>query len=334
MATNDVIPQEAQGIAQVAPEARAAVKEALLGPGMKRLTMQRQSAYIDLKNSGRLKPATIINFNPISLKVEDGHVPWRIPGCNDKLKKGITIEHDGRTYQAAYFTVREPSFVPWIRDVQKPSDEGENPNAEYDAKFILPIELADQYRIQYTSPAFLPMGGVIVLEGDIHSFTKAKTIRVPKSSRLPDGTRSYFSEEADLLKELSATLDMQKAFCTFMLQQGDEYNQDDLNRKNITACHRIWAQFALDMGWKQVAPPWMNAQLDSEEACKGCGKGKSRSDAWFCACGRPYNPYAAFMAGENVPESYLFALKGKELEDVMKELNRREELRAKFRAKS
>jgi len=332
MLSNEPISQESQGIAQVAPEARAAVREALLGPGMKRLQLQRQSAYLDLKNSGRLKPATVINFNPVSLLVDDGHVPWRIPSAMDTAKKGLAVEYGGKRYQAAVFTVREPAFVPWIRDVRPPSDEGENPSSEYDAKFILPLELMDQYRLSYNDPVGqIQMGGVLVFEGDVHAFTKSKTLHVPRFTTLPDRTRSYFSEEVDLQKELAAVLAMQKAYCQHMIQQGDEYNQDDAQRKNITPVHRLWARFAIDMGWKEVQPAWMNATLDSDEACQGCGKGKKRTDAWFCECGRPYNAYAAFMAGENVAESFLFALKGKELEDVLKELARREALKARFR---
>jgi hypothetical protein len=334
--SEEMIDPNSQGLAQVAPEARALVKEALMGPGMRRLKQQRESAYIDLKNSGRLKPATILNFNPVSLKVDDGHVPWRVPAAIDKLKKSITLEHGGRTYEASIFTVREPSFVPWIRDVRPPSDEGENPSSEYDPVFILPLELLDQYRIMYTEAAGqILMGGVIAFEGDLSTFKNVKeTIRVPQFTTLPDRKRSYFSKEVDFAEELKTTLDMQKAYCQRMIQQGDEYFQDEVQAKNITAPHRIWAQFAMTMGWKQVAPAWMNAQLESEESCKGCGKGKKRTDAWFCDCGRPYNPFAAFMAGENVPESYLFSLKGKELDKVLAELGRREELKARFRAAS
>jgi hypothetical protein len=327
---------EATAMKELDPAAREVIKQANLGPGMKRLTMQRESAYMDLKNSGRLKACTVVNLNPLSLKVEDTHVPSRVPAGNDPLGKRIIIEHGGRKFQASFLTIREPSFVAWIRDVHKPADEGENASAEYDPKWVLPLEAVDQYRIQYTQPQFTPMGGVLAFEGDIHALKEALkdegTIRIPTSSRLQDGTRSYFSKEVSVMKELAATLEMQKTFCMFMIQQGDEYDQDAEQRKNITPVHRLWLTFAMEMGWKQVAPPWMNATLDSEEACKGCGKGRTRQDAFFCSCGRPFNAYAAYMAGENVPESYLFALKGKEFDDVMKELAKRKKMMARFAA--
>lgn len=326
---------EQTNIADIADGARNVIKEATLGPGMKKLQLQRQSAYLDLKNSGRLKPCTIINFNPVSLKVDDGHVPWRVPAGTDS-DKSLKVKFGGREYRAAIFTVREPKFVPWIRDVRPPADEGENPASEYDAKFILPLELLDQYRISYCDPVGrIGMGGMLCFEGDVHAFTKnqEKTIRVPRFTTLPDRTRSYYSEEVSTGEALKETLEMQKVYCTQRIQEADEYNQDEMQRKNITPVHRIWAKFALAMGWKQVAPPWMSATLESEDVCVGCGKGRTRSDAWFCACGRPYNAFAAFMAGENVPESYLFALKGEEQANAMKELDRRQKIREKFTTK-
>lgn len=323
-------------IKELDTQAVQVIKQAHLGPAMKKLTMQRTSAYIDLMNSGRCRAATVINFNPVSLKVEDGNVPWRIPAATDKLKKSVEIEHGGRKYQAACFTIPKENarFVPWIRDVHRPSEDGENASAEYDAKFILPIEMIDQYKIQYSSPQFTPMGGVLAFEGDLHSFLKKETLRVPRSSRLPDGTRSYFCEEIDLATELASVLAMQKEYGTGMIQQGDEYFQDDDNRKNITPIHRIWAQFFIDMGWKQIAPLWMSANLEGEEVCKGCGKGKTRGDAWACTCGRYYNPLAAFLAGENVPESYIFSLKGKDLDQALAEMDRRQKIRARIAGSS
>lgn len=334
---NEPISQESQGLGVIAPEARDVVKQMLNGDAMDRLTMQRKSEYMDLMNSGRSKDSTVINFNPVSLKVEDQNVPWRIPAAPDKLGKKIKVEFDGQTYIASYFTLRKemPRFYAMIRDVNKPSDANENPTAVYDPKFITPLELMDQYRIQYTNPQFIPMGGVIVYEGDIHQFINdkgafAKTLRIPNSTRLPDGRRSYFSQEMSLMSELALTLDMQKSFCQGMITQGDEYNQDEQDRKNITSVHRIWLQYALDMGWKQNSSPWMSAQLDSEESCKGCGKGKTRKDAWACVCGRYYNPLAAFLAGQPVPESFIYALTGADFDKAATEMKRRNDIRIKL----
>lgn len=324
------------GVAQVAVEARAMIQEVYNGENMKALALKRRSALESLEATGQIKPCTVINFNPIALKLHDSYAAWTIPACTDKSAKRIKVEHEGKTYVGSYFTVREAQFVAWIRDVKKPADEGGNPTAEYDPKFVLPLEAANQYHIEYNTPEKQNMtGGVLVFEGDVHAFSKAKgnTLRVPKYKTLSDRTRSYFSEETELQLALKTTLDLQKASCQGVIQKGDEYNQDEKERKNITPPMRAWAQFSLEMGWKQQAPSWMNATLDSDESCKGCGAGKKKTGAVFCQCGRPYNALQAFLDGENVPEAYLYALKGKDLELAMAEMHRRDEIKAKFKPK-
>lgn len=324
-------------IAKVGPDAKAFIEGIQQGENMKKLAKQRVAAREALEVTGQVKPSTVINFNPVRLMLHDAYTKWTIPACTDKSAKRIKIEHGGNIYMGSYFTVREPAFVPWIRDVKAPADENGNPTPEFDAKFILPIELADQYHLEYNTQEKQNLtGGVLVFEGDVHTFTKAKgnVIRVPKYRMLSDQTRTYYTEEENIQAILKATLNQQKLTCQAIIQRGDEYNQDDDERKNITPPMRAWAQFSLDMGWKEVAPPWMNASLDSEESCKGCGKGKKKTGAFFCDCGRPFDAFAAFMAGENVPESYLFALKDKELEQVLAELGKREVLKAKFRPKA
>lgn len=325
------------GVAQVASEAKAMIQEMYNGAAMQKLALQRKSSYEALEVSGQIKPCTVINFNPVRLKLDDGHVPWTIPACTDKSAKRIKYVHEGKTFVGSYFTVREPSFCPWIRDVKAPTDDTGNPTADYDARWVMPLEKIYQFHSEYNTPEKQNLtGGVLCFEGDIHTFTKSKNdkLRVPKFRTLSDRTRSYYAEDVDLGEAVKGTLDLQKVTCQSIIQKGDEYDQDDTERKNITAPMRAWAQFSVDMGWKQQTPPWMNAMLDSEESCKGCGKGKKKTGAFFCECGRPFDAYVAFMAGENVPESYLFALKGKELDSVLEELGKREALKAKFRPKA
>jgi hypothetical protein len=324
----EVISGDSTGYAVISKDAQAAILGAVEGPGMKALRLKRQSSRIELEHSGRLKPATIINFNPVRLKVECGLINFTVPSCKDKPRKGITYTHNGKKYEAAVITVREPAVIPWTRDVKAPRMEDENPSTDFDVKWALPIELADQFRANYNDINGINMGGVIVYEGDIHAFAKTKTLRVPKYSTLPDRSRSYYSEETDFQSLVDSILSQQKIYTERMIQQGDEYDQSQnaIDRGNITPVHRIWAQYSLDMGWKQTTPRWLNSSLDTETSCKGCGAPVKRTDAFFCECGRPYNAYSAYMAGEHVPESYLAALKGKELEEVVKEMARRKKL--------
>lgn len=330
--SDEEIGKESTGFSVISADAKAAVAGAIDGPGMKALRLKRQSARIELQHSGRLKPATIINFNPVRLKVECGLINFSIPASTDKPKKGMTFTHADKKYEAAVVTVREPAMIPWLRDVKGPAMEDDNPITDYDVKWALPLELADNFRQTYNDISGINMGGVVVFEGDVHVFGKSKTLRIAKFTTLPDRSRSYYSEEVDFNVLVAGVLAQQKEYCERMIQQGDEYNQsqNDIDAKNITSVHRIWARYAIDMGWKQEAPPWMNAKFDSEESCKGCGEPRKRTDAHFCKCGRPYNAFSAFMAGESVPESYLFALKEEELAKVAKEMKRRKDIRTKL----
>ena len=321
--------EQSRSFADISQAAAVAVNEATQGAAMQQLTVKRKSAYIDLKHTGQLKPATVINFNPIALRVHDGHVRWRIPAATEENKKGVRVQYGKLTYEAAYFTVREPAFVPWITDVKKPAPEDENARGVYDARFIMPIELLDQYRREYTDPSRNLTGGVIVIEGDIHAFTKNKgTILIPDTVRKPDRSLTYFSKEANYQEVLAASLDMQKSRCEFMIQQGDEYDQNEQERKNITPVHRAWYSFAIKMGWKVKESRWMSSTMEPEDTCKGCGKGIPAVASWHCDCGRYYNPLAAFLAGEPVPESYLYALEGKDLDLVKAEMKKRAAIKA------
>lgn len=333
---------EARSFADLSQETQIAVNEKMQGVAMKKLTVQRKSSEIEYMHSGMNKPATVINFNPIALSLHDGNVPWTIPAATDVSKKGIKVPYGSRVYEAAFFTIRElqkgvtkdptAKFIAWPTDVKKPAADDENAIAEYKPVWISQLEMADQYRKEYTNPARNMMGGVLVFQGDIHTFTKSKgTILIPRTERLADGRLSYFTEEVDMKQELAACLDTQKGFCEFMIRQGDEYNQDEQQRKNITPVHRKWDDFALKMGWKEQAAQWTSSKLDNEESCKGCGKARKRLDAWACECGRYYNALAAYLAGEPVPEAYIYALSDpKDVEQAEKEMKRRAAQKAKF----
>ena len=73
---------------------------------------------------------------------------------------------------------------------------------------------------------------------------------------------------------------------------------------------------------------WMSSTMEPEDTCKGCGKGIPAVASWHCDCGRYYNPLAAFLAGEPVPESYLYALEGKDLDLVKAEMKKRAAIKA------
>jgi len=63
--------------------------------------------------------------------------------------------------------------------------------------------------------------------------------------------------------------------------------------------HLIWAQFGLDMGWRQTPVDWQLSQSEPEDTCEGCGLARKRATAYFChACARPYDPLRCYLDGE------------------------------------
>ena len=97
-------------------------------------------------------------------------------------------------------------------------------------------------------------------------------------------------------------------------------------RKSINNVHIAWGYFAIEQGWKHKAELTWLLSRDATEACIKCGAPRDSGTALFCKCGRPYDPFAAFMAGEDVPVSYLSGLPDEQLKAVKAEMRRRKNL--------
>ena len=192
-----------------------------------------------------------------------------------------------------------------IKDVKV---EDEIPSGIYDLKACKQIEIAHCFFVAYTLGVLgssTGMGGVVAFEGDRRSLTrtgdnKRLQIKVPQFIRLPNNTREYFCEPADFLECVTKSLKLQRQYCTVQTQQAQTYwDQGDEERKNITRIHRVWHQYEMDMGWRQVAAPWITLTTEGTITCEGCGEPKKRVDAFFCfKCARPYQPFEAYKAGE------------------------------------
>jgi len=322
----------------VAPGANPAIQQYLSGRkdgnSMRALKVERDSLIASLRSTGQARPATILNFNPVALRLEGG-INFKVPSVIDESvpeESRFKVTYKGRTYKASVLTVRDPIIFPQIKDVKKIEDVEVG---EYIVKACKQIEIVHNFLASYTdgTPSSSGMGGVICFEGDRHALKQRNQekleILVPTYVPLPNKTREYFTEPKEFSVELARSLDRQKAYCDNQCQLAQSMWDDEDQRKNITDVHRIWAQFSLDMGWRQSVPIWLTAQNESEETCEGCGAGKKRATAFFChACARPYSPLKAYMAGELGIESvHLNRIKPEEWVEVRKEEARRKKLR-------
>lgn len=296
---------------------------------LKRITMQHR-----LRITGQAKPATILNFNPCALRLEGG-IPYKVPSIVDPAVHDAfkaKFSYAGKTYKATLLTVAEPHIFPWITDVARGEfDDMADGVGVFDAAACKQIEIAFDFwqAYNYGAPDSSDMGGVVCFEGDKNAL-KIGSINVPVFESLPDGTREYITEPRDFGETLGIALDKQRKYYDRQIQEAQAYWNDPDQRKNIHTMHLVWAQYGLDMGWREKPVDWQLSTNEPEESCEGCGSAKKRATAYFChACNRPYDPFRCFMDGEiDITSVYMHRItKEEDWEKIHAEEARRKRLR-------
>lgn len=275
------------------------------GKEMRRLNVERQALLASLKATGLAQPATILNFNPVALGL-DGGLGFKVPSIIDEAIKDEdrwTCKYDGREYKASVLTIREPKTFTQIRDVKV---DDEIPSGVYDVKACKQIEIAHCLWTAYTLGMLgsaVGMGGVVAFQGDLKNLIQRDkntpiSIQVPTFMRLANNTREYYTEPKPLSECIGSALKLQRKYCNLQTQEAQSYWDQEDQRGNVTPIHRLWHQYELDMGWRQVAAPWITLSTENQITCVACGIPKKRVEAYFCTCGRVYDPMDAYMARE------------------------------------
>ncbi len=295
------------------------------GAAMRAVAERIRSEHQRVQASGLLQPWTIVNFNPVEVGVECALIRFKIPAAG-KSQKSVTIAHGVRKCVGSYVTIREAIVRPKLRNVSRP-EGADDPIAEYEPLTILPVEQAFLFWQDYHN-ADNPMGGVLCFEGDIHVLRrKADKLHVPSFVTLADRSRQYLGVEIPLVEAIEDVMRMQRAYCDFTLSSAHSMANDEEQARNITNIHRTWADFALRLGWIQQIPEWVFASTDQRDICPACGAAKKHPSALKCqGCGRPYDAFAAYMAGEDVPLSYLVTLPEEKLKQIRDEQVRRKKV--------
>ena len=291
------------------------------GKSMRALQIEKRSVHERLVAEGRLHPATIVNFNPIALDLGHALIPYKVPASTDPGSLKITVGVEGATYTGSYVTDKTPLFQSILRSAQDSSDELA---MKFDVVPILPIEKAYAFYQTYNDVGSNNMGGVLIFQGDIRVLEKRHVeVEVPSYRDLPNKTRSYFTEKQMMKDVLGKIFARQRLYCESRIARAQASFDDPDQRKNVTDQDRAWAQYAFTMGWKDEEPKWVYTLTPSEAAkCKGCGA-VAVNGAYFCTCGRPYDAFTAYMAGENVAPVYLANLGKDQMAEVKKESERR-----------
>lgn len=310
------------------------------GRAMKALALKRRAKVQAFAATREIQPATIINFNPVPIRLNSG-LPYSVPSAGRQVEDMLIKVNYGRSkFVGAYLTIRDPHYYSRITDVKladSTSDLSEGV-PDFDCDACRPIESAYHLWASVNSEAAdaSDMGGVLIMEGDHHRFRKAiaaaavnpdhpdARIRMPRFITLEDQNRQYFVDDVSVIDVMQDLTTKQMAYFERVMQITQGLFDDPDHRRDITTVDRIWAQYGMTMGWRQSAPVWLNAKEDPTDTCTGCGAVRTRSDAKFCGkCNRPYDAFAAFMSGEDVPQAHLAAYTGDKLKQIRDEMRRR-----------
>ena len=262
---------------------------------------------------GPCAPATIINLNPIALKLYGQLQRLTIPPAGKGVKIGFIFR--GRAFTGSYVTLSTPEV--WLAITGTTNDPmGDTPTME--AKYISPLGLAHQFYSHYCEGASdaQHMGGIIVFEGDIHVLDKPKleranrTIKVPQATFSNDGTGEvlYSVVPVALDEYLERELAQQRSYAGAMIAEGHRYanSQSDDVRNQLSNFHVLWHNYALERGYIDRPLPWASEKLRDHPSiqaifCPDCRTRQADPEQYFCAnCNAPFDACKAFLAGKMV----------------------------------
>ena len=312
------------------PSAIQYQKDHANGKAMHNLSIKRESAEASARMSG-IVPFSVVNFNPVPIVPPPGLLDdLSVQAIGSPLGKDRSVVWGGKTRVGKILVLENLKGHAVITDARSEGDPSA-PDVTYDWRVIPPIQQAKAFDDSYNrTREQRSMGGVLVFKGNAATLDDPKElIEVPVATRLKDGNLQYHTKIVPLKERLKEIFDLQKVFCLAQCELAQQWSEDEQFKKSITPAHRAWGQFAIDMGWAdQGRLAWL-IPSDPDAACVKCGSMRTSGTALFCKCGRPYDPFKAFMAGEPVETNYLATLPAEQLKEVKAEMARREKLFAK-----
>jgi hypothetical protein len=284
-ATSNLVAEQLAQVRSVSPVGSA------LGASMEALRNKHEAKAEMMRLSGSVKPATVVNLNPMELSVESPLVTYKVPAPKD-----------GESY--GYVTITDAKFAHPFRGVKKSAD-GMNEIADFDVIEILPVQQAMEFfRTYMETPQDMQggsMGGVFIYEGDISVLENAKkdtTVQVPYTKLLKDGSLFVGTKPERLLDLRDRALDTVRNFALAKIQEAEGYADDPKQRANITVVHRRYARFAVDQGWRSELPKWVTDHTTVEDLCPKC-RTKVHSDQYMCGnCNKVFDPVRAYEEGD------------------------------------
>ena len=215
------------------------------------------------------------------------------------------------------------------------------PSVEYN--YVPPWGLAHQFYDHFVAGAAdaQGMGGVIIFEGDIHVLDAKRMERndgmiwVPKKEITLDGFGDvvYVVEQARFMDCVEQAVVMQRNYADAQVNEGHNYAtaQSDVIRNQLSNYHRVWHNYALELGYIDAALPWAVERLGGDKpnvqavCCPDCHEKQTHTEQWFCSnCNSPFDALKAFLAGKQVSPDRLATYEGEEWDAIVTEQHRRE----------
>lgn len=300
---------------------------------LQKLTYKRDDRW-----EGPCTPATVINLNPVPLRLQGELQRWSIPAAGKG--ENVDINFRGRTFRGSYLTIRSPHLYPSHTGTHNDKQSGvDMPAVDY--LHIPPIGLAHQFFSHYVEGASDAqyMGGVVIFEGDIHTLDKKRMDRsrgqiwIPKKDITLEGYGDvvYVVEPEKLMDCVERTVTMQRNYADRKIAEGHSYatSQSDIIRNQLSDDHRTWHNFALSMGYIEEPLNWaVNRLKDTPMTqaifCPDCKTRQSSPDQHFCTnCNAPFDALKSFLAGKAVSPDRLAVYEGEEWDAIVTETQRR-----------
>lgn len=272
-----------------------ATQEAI-GTAQQLFADQARSKREELAETGQCQPFTIVNFNPVGLRLEGELQRYSVPSPFDgRLPPNVLrvrLPYDGRERLGHLLTIRDPHI--YGRNVGAQWHPGGGPGdavVSREVMYYTPMAIAYNF-LEHFSPIFVTgadgkaapppkdarkIYGVLAFKGDLHTLEKLiaeenpakRRIEVPLAVVRTSGklsVRSYRSVETSLDDYLARMFDGQLRFADAVVARAQQkHNGTDEDRKDISAADRVWYRWAIDMGY--AAPPkpgertWLNELL-------------------------------------------------------------------------
>lgn len=271
------------------------VQEAI-GNAQQLFADQARSTREELIETGQCEPYTIVNFNPVGLRLEGELQRYSVPSPHDgRLPKNVLrvrLPYDGRERIGHLLTIRDPHiFGKNVSAVWHPGGGPGDAVVTRQVMYYTPLAIAFNF-LEHFSPIFVlgndgksapppkdarKIYGVLAFRGDIHMLEKLlletdpvkRRIHVPLATMRTVGklsARTYKSVETSLDDYLARMFDGQLRYADAVVSRAQQkHNGTDEDRKDISASDRIWYRWAIDMGYAQPPKPgertWLNELL-------------------------------------------------------------------------